>query len=422
MKYNFKIQNGRLISGGWPYGFTGNVNTYICHFDIECSIEGIMWFCIFKQGESVYRQLIENGSCIIPQEVLKNPEPLYIGCYGTNADNNIKRVSTNLICFNIKHGAYSESTIPEVPTPDVWELLINKTVPIIGENGNWFIYDMNKGDYIDSGCTASGSGGGSSGKDGLSAYEIALNYGFEGTEEEWLKSLRGKDGANGKDGADGYTPTAEQLQNINKIPTIEQTATGALGTAQSAWDKADEAIQSAEKAQLSANTAIGNVEQAAINAYNALNMAGTHTKSIENLQSNKQDKAIISYEQPDTITGYFFNVADSYNKDIRLYEAPLGVYIYFPNDAYANDYIAGLGFYCGETPPWVSYEANGIINWVGTDCTTDSYIDDSGVETQVSIFQPSANTHYDIVFYFNGTQFIGLVNGFKPASGNVVSE
>lgn len=132
----------------------------------------------------------------------------------------------------------------------------------------------------------------------------------------------------------------------------------------------------------------------------------------------KQDKAIISYEQPDTITGYFFNVADSYNKDIRLDEAPLGVYIFFPDDAYADDYIAGLSFRCIETPPWVSYEANGIINWVGTDCTTDSYIDDNGVETQVSIFQPSVNTQYDIVFYFNGKQFIGLVNGFKPASAN----
>ncbi len=59
------------------------------------------------------------------------------------------------------------------------------------------------------------------GGDGLSAYEIALKNGFEGTEEEWLESLKGEDGytpvkgvdyfdgkdgapgANGKDGADG---------------------------------------------------------------------------------------------------------------------------------------------------------------------------------------------------------------------------
>lgn len=61
------------------------------------------------------------------------------------------------------------------------------------------------------------SGGGSAGqgKDGASAYEIALKNGFVGSEVEWLESLHGKDGtdgqpgkdgANGKDGADGKTP------------------------------------------------------------------------------------------------------------------------------------------------------------------------------------------------------------------------
>lgn len=41
---------------------------------------------------------------------------------------------------------------------------------------------------------------------GKSAYEIAVIHGFDGTEEEWLESLKGadgKDGAAGKDGIDG---------------------------------------------------------------------------------------------------------------------------------------------------------------------------------------------------------------------------
>ena len=47
---------------------------------------------------------------------------------------------------------------------------------------------------------------------GYSAYEIAVQNGFEGTQEEWMESLKGEpgpagaDGANGKDGADGKTP------------------------------------------------------------------------------------------------------------------------------------------------------------------------------------------------------------------------
>lgn len=36
------------------------------------------------------------------------------------------------------------------------------------------------------------SGGGGTGADGKSAYEIACDYGFEGTEEEWLESLKGE--------------------------------------------------------------------------------------------------------------------------------------------------------------------------------------------------------------------------------------
>lgn len=36
------------------------------------------------------------------------------------------------------------------------------------------------------------------GRDGRSAYEIALAHGFSGTEEEWLESLRGENGRDGK--------------------------------------------------------------------------------------------------------------------------------------------------------------------------------------------------------------------------------
>ena len=44
---------------------------------------------------------------------------------------------------------------------------------------------------------------GSDGTDGLSAYEIAQNNGYGGTEAEWLSSLQGADGTNGTNGSDG---------------------------------------------------------------------------------------------------------------------------------------------------------------------------------------------------------------------------
>ena len=56
------------------------------------------------------------------------------------------------------------------------------------------IDDMTLSEYVNR------SGGGASGK---SAYEIAVENGFEGTEEEWLASLKGEPGPAGADGAPG---------------------------------------------------------------------------------------------------------------------------------------------------------------------------------------------------------------------------
>ena len=65
---------------------------------------------------------------------------------------------------------------------------------------------------------------GKDGIDGKSAYEIALTNGFEGTETEWLESIRGKDGHtpvkgvdyfDGKDGKDG-TMSFEELTEEQK--------------------------------------------------------------------------------------------------------------------------------------------------------------------------------------------------------------
>jgi len=48
------------------------------------------------------------------------------------------------------------------------------------------------------------AGSGTPGANGKSAYELAVDNGFEGTEEEWLASLKGEDGVIGSDGASAY--------------------------------------------------------------------------------------------------------------------------------------------------------------------------------------------------------------------------
>ena len=159
----FKIQNDRLTSVKYPKGVTGNVNTYICQFDISCDVPDLLWFCVFIQGKEVYIRDIVDNTCVIPEEVLASAEPIYIGSYGTNGSDDIKRVSTNLVFFDMRQGAYTEGTQPKVPTPDVWETLVARMTPIIGENGNWFTYDISVGDYVDTGKSSEGRGNGGTG-------------------------------------------------------------------------------------------------------------------------------------------------------------------------------------------------------------------------------------------------------------------
>lgn len=85
---------------------------------------------------------------------------------------------------------------------------------------------------------------GAKGEDGKSAYQIALDEGFEGSETDWLASLKGTDGRNGIDGingtngkdgtngADGKTPVkGVDYFTAAEIEAIEQGAADKVDTA-----------------------------------------------------------------------------------------------------------------------------------------------------------------------------------------------
>lgn len=169
--------------------------------------------------------------------------------------------------------------------------------------------------------------------------------------------------------------------------------------------KLSEAIVNAENSINDLDCDISTVDG---NALTALSLATWAETEIY----KKQDCTEIEYVY-DTSTTFYFQ--SNYNKELRLFSAGKGVTnitFYFDSEVYSDDYTSGLSFDSGETPTSVNYTNSGILNWVGTDCSdSDGY----------SIFKPEPDKHYDIVFYFNGRQFIGLVNGFVPSVGNVVS-
>lgn len=157
MQYNFNVINDKMVCDKRDTPLTGNVNTYRCVFHIEADIKDLLWFCVFEREGEAYVQPILDNECFIPKEVLVREGAIKIGCYATNLkENDYKRISTNWVYFASLEGAYSEASVPEVPEPDLWEELVLKSVPIIGENGNWFVYDMTQREYVDSGVKARG--------------------------------------------------------------------------------------------------------------------------------------------------------------------------------------------------------------------------------------------------------------------------
>ena len=112
---------------------------------------------------------------------------------------------------------------------------------------------------------------------GKSAYEIAVENGFEGTEEEWLESLR-------YDHSDEFTKLAEQVKK----------------DAQSSADNATKAENAMNEANTTAQENVEAINQASTNAQNAIATSkDTSVKAVQSVQqtaveavSDKQTEAV----------------------------------------------------------------------------------------------------------------------------------
>ena len=158
-----------------------NGNWYIGTTDTGVSAEGVDG----ENGKSAYELAVANGFEGTEEEwleslkgqnltILSIEDPVKNGLYTTYKLN------------------YSDGSTLEILVKDGEDGL----TPYIGDNGNWWI------GTTDTGTKAAGVDG----LNGLSAYELAVKNGFEGTVDEWLDSLKGADGKDGEDGADGLTP------------------------------------------------------------------------------------------------------------------------------------------------------------------------------------------------------------------------
>ena len=157
----------------------------------------------FEQGDKTYNVHLGDDTvchCLLPAE-------LQTGCVGVSAfgyaaDGSV-RATTTTVGIGIKRSGFSgDGDTPIPPTPDLYAQLIAEIDKKIAD-----VHD------------------GKDGADGKSAYQIAVDSGFDGTEQAWLASLKGEKGDKGDTGATGATG--------------EKGDTGAAGAKGEKGDKGD---------------------------------------------------------------------------------------------------------------------------------------------------------------------------------------
>lgn len=126
----------------------------------------------FAQDEFVYNMLLgyDGTVCKLPSELHAGAVKMSLFGYDTAAQDTV-RATTVIHTLNVRPSGFDgESGSPIPPTPDLYQQLLKN------------IDEATKG---------------------KSAFEIAVEHGYVGTEEEWLRSLHGKDGVDGTPGKDG---------------------------------------------------------------------------------------------------------------------------------------------------------------------------------------------------------------------------
>lgn len=141
---------------------------------------------IFKadNDNNAYSILLDkDNACIIPWEVLKNAGTVNVSAFCGD------RHTANIAQFTVVQSGYTECEMPSEPTPTVYEQILKKF--------------EGKQDKLVAGDGIKINGNVISAVDAKSAYVIALEHGFIGSEDEWLASLKGEQGEKGEQGIQG---------------------------------------------------------------------------------------------------------------------------------------------------------------------------------------------------------------------------
>ena len=190
----------------------------------------------FTQCEETYNLVlgIEGTTCLLPSEL--HPGAVKMSLFGYDAESDTTlRATTVPVTLHIRpSGFIADGDTPIPPTLDLYTQLLKKLDEKAAglQNGKDGFSPKVKAEQMKSGvvitivdadgetsATLHHGANGEKGTDGKSAYQIAVEQGYQGSESDWLSSLKGDKGNTGakgnpgQDGADGKSAYAIAVEH-----------------------------------------------------------------------------------------------------------------------------------------------------------------------------------------------------------------
>ena len=174
----------------------------------------------FTQCEETYNLVLgtEGTTCLLPAEL--HPGAVKMSLFGYDAESDTTlRATTVPVTLHIRpSGFVADGDTPIPPTLDLYTQLLKKLDEKAAglQNGKDGFSPKVKAEQMKSGvvitivdadgetsATLHHGANGEKGTDGKSAYQIAVEQGYQGSESDWLSSLKGDKGEKGNTGAKG---------------------------------------------------------------------------------------------------------------------------------------------------------------------------------------------------------------------------
>ena len=174
----------------------------------------------FTQCEETYNLMlgIDGTTCLLPSEL--HPGAVKMSLFGYDAESDTTlRATTVPVTLHIRpSGFVADGDTPIPPTLDLYTQLLKKLDEKAAglQNGKDGFSPKVKAEQMESGvvitivdadgetsATLHNGANGEKGSDGKSAYQIAVEQGYQGSESDWLSSLKGDKGDKGEKGNTG---------------------------------------------------------------------------------------------------------------------------------------------------------------------------------------------------------------------------